>query len=294
MNFFIYLPLKSMKKFLIIVALVTFLSTSFIVSKGFSYHIGTCNRACLKTRHTTNRIFSLRRQNLKENCCGRCNLNYKRISFRDNYNKQIQNEYNHEKYSIYRASHSSLFPRNNNLLSNSQKRSIRETAYHQNFKWTNGYKFDYKKYENKFFKEKTGNIHFDIPISFIKIGTTKYYDARRDLTVNLSEGNTYYCGDLGFNLCLAKGSKQLRKKRGYSNIRNLSQKFELRKMINGNKYVSVPVYKESFVNNGQIHYFYTIMNPYNRNLVGLEGVAPVENEYASSNLVNAIFNSIEL
>jgi hypothetical protein len=290
-----------MKKFLTILAISSAILSTGLIAQGLSYYRNSnCNRNhCLPVRKTTNRIFSynqyqtLRRiarlRRIKKN-------EGNKYSFWKNYNRQAQQPFNKVRYSEYRASHSNFFPRNNNTLPKTHKIVVRETAYQQNFNIDS--RFQAKKYKKDFFAESKSGYTVSFPVDFTKEDNGEYYDTQRDLTIKISKGLKFSCGELNFQLCASKKGAESREKNGLKNVKKLSQKFGLKEMIINGKLTMAPTYRESFVageyGSEKVYFFYTILNPHNKTIVNLEGIAPAQNEYASENLVNAIFRKIQL
>ena len=287
-----------MKKFLSILAIATVTVATIVITQGAAHNIRRCRMDhCLKTRVTTNRIFSfdsyqLRRQ-LERRARIRRNSGNK-FTFWNNYKRQIAKPFVKQNYATYRATHSSLFPRNNNTLTQPHKIAVRETEYHQNYKWDSLKKNETIAQHNRDnFVMETGNgFTVKMPKSFIKTSEGKFYDAARDLTVNMAKDNLTNCGGLSFQLCASK--KNAKSRENMENVKNLDQNFRLRQVKVGGETVMFPTYQESFEYNDQVYYSYTNMNPFTGNIVTMYGLAPATNKFAAGNLMETLFRNIQL
>ncbi len=289
-----------MKKFLIVLAISSTVLSTVLISQGFGREIRRCrNNHCLKVRTTTSRIFSYNQYpRLREMARLRRIANNKgnKYSFWKNYSRQIQQPFNRERYAEYRASHSTLFPRNNNTLPKTHKIVARETAYHQHYNVDS--RFRAEEYKKDFFAESKNGYTVNFPVDFTKEGNGEYYDAQRDFIVKTSRGLRFSCGELNFQFCSSKKGAESREKKGLKNVKNLSQKFGLKEVIINGRPTMAPTYRESFIageyGKEEVYFFYTIMNPTDKTIVNLNGVAPAKNKYATSNLINSIFRKIKL
>jgi hypothetical protein len=290
-----------MKKFLTVLAISTAVLSTVIISQGLSHQIRRCRQNhCLKLRPTTNRIFSYDQYHFQRKIARLRRIaknEGNKFAFWINYNKQIQQPFNRKRYAEYRASHSTLFPRNNNLLKNTHKVSVRETAYHQNFNYNRNYELK-NNYKKEFFSASTNNYKIKIPVDFTKSDNGKFYDKKRDFTLNIENSNGKFCENLTFRLCASQKGSKTREKMNLKNVKKLSQKFGLKQMLVNGKTLLIPTYRESFVAGEygveKVYFFYTIMNSYNENVVTLYGTAPEKYHLPSSNLLNSIFRTIKL
>ena len=291
-----------MKKFLTILAIATTTVTTILVTQGMAHEIRRCrNNHCLQARPTTNRIFSfdsyqLRRQIDKEARLAKNEGN--KFEFWQNYKKQIAQPFDKKAYSVYKSTHSSLFPRYNNTLTQPHKIAVRETEYHQNYNWDSLKRINetIEASRNNFFVESGTGYVANIPTSFIKTDDGSLYDAQRDLNVNIQKETNHNCNGLSFQLCASQNLAESRE--NMTKVKNLSQKFGLRQVNMNGKTVLFPTYRETFTageyGSEQVYFSFSTMNSYNKNIVSLNGFAPEKNKFAATNLMNSIFQSIQL
>lgn len=287
-----------MKKFLTILAIVTTTITTVIIAQGSAVKIPRCrHNYCLKMRKTTNRIFSYNQYQFQREIAKQQRIERNRgnkFLFWKNYNRQISRNYVKQNYATYRATHSSLFPRNNNVIPQPHKIAVRETEYHQNYKWDSLKKTELIQEHNKatFYMEKGNGYSVKMPKSFIKNADGKFYDTMRDLTVEITSEDNLNCAGLSFQLCASQENAKFRE--NMDNIQDLSQKFRARQVSVGGNTVLFPTYQETFESNGQVYFSYTNQNPLTGNTVTLSGFAPTDNKFASSNLMETLFSNLQL
>jgi len=288
-----------MKKFISALVILVTAITVVIVGQGTAHYIRRCRyNHCLPVRKTTSRIFpfnqyQLRRQIEREARIRRNTGN--KFLFWKNYKRQISRKYNSQNYMTYKLAHRSLFPRINNVLPQPHKIAVRETAYHQNYKWDSlKIKETIAKHNQQNFVRYGGNnFTLKMPKSFVKTTDGKIYDAARDLTVSIKQDNND-CEGLSFQLCASKRNAEFRENMDMDDVKNLEQNFRLRQVLVGGESILFPTYQETFENEGQVYYIYTNMNPLTGNIVTISGISPVENKFAAGNLMETLFRGIQL
>ncbi len=284
-----------MKKFLIVLGIsLTVLTVSSVNS---SLAGDCCQNHCYQKRTMSNRIFSIDqyshlRRLWREDRIRKNQGNH--YSFWRNYNRQINRQYDKKLYKLYRASHSDLFPRNNNLYP-THKRSVRETNYHQDFRWDTYRK---NRLAPKFRRTlKTKNYQgfsVKVPESFVQESENVYYNSRHGLKVKVSLGFTN-CNGVNFNWCVPNEAGKSRENLG--EVANLTHKTsKLVRTRQNDEKVYYPLYQESFVVNEdggeKVYFLYVLMNPLTQKTVRLQGVTPLENKVPSENLMKTIlFNT---
>jgi len=287
-----------MKKFLTILAVASVAVASVAISQGAAHYIRRCRfNHCLPVRKTTSRIFpfnqyQLRRAIEREARIRRNGGN--KFGFWRNYNRQISRGFVKQKYTTYKLAHRDLFPRINNVLPQPHKLAVRETAYHQNYKWDSLKKIETIAQHNQenFTVAKGNGYSVKMPVSFTQTASDKYYDAARDLSVEFYQDNKLNCEGLSFQLCASKFNAKSRE--NMDDVKNLSQKFRLRQVRVGDTDVTFPTYQETFEYNDQVYYSYTNMNPLTGNIVVITGFAPKSNEFAAGNLMETLFRNLKL
>ncbi len=288
-----------MKKFLTILAVASVAVASVAISQGAAHYIRRCRfNHCLPVRKTTSRIFPFNqyqlRRSLEREARIRRNRGNKFLFWR-NYNRQISRGFVKQKYMVYKLAHRSFFPRINNVLPQPHKLAVRETAYHQNYKWDSLKKVEtIAKHNQEYFAVEKGNGYsVKMPKTFTKTASGKYYDAERDLSVEIRQDNlALSCDGLSFQLCASQLNSKSRE--NMDDVKNLSQTFRLRQVRVGDADVSFPTYQETFEHNGQVYYSYTSMNPLTGNIVVMTGCAPESNKFAAGNLMETLFRNLKL
>ncbi len=287
-----------MKKFLSVLAVATIALTIIMIAPSAARYIHRCRfNHCLPLRKTTSRIFpfnqyQLRRQLAREARI-RKNLGNKFL-FWKNYQRQISRGFIKQNYTAYKLAHRQFFPRINNVLPQPHKIAVRETQYVQDYKWDSLKKVEtITQHNQEYFQNFKGNgFSTKVPKYFVKNSNGELYDATHDLTVKISRDFDLNCSGLSFQLCASKRNAKIRENMG--NVKNLEQKFRLRQVNVGGENISFPSYMEKFENDGQVYFSYTNMNPLTGNIVTMTGFAPIQNEFAASNLMETLFRNLAL
>jgi hypothetical protein len=273
-----------MKKFISISALVVAITSIAFIALGAA----TCCTDSV-VRPTTNRIFAYNYRNHLRRVQSCTTNEMAKFKFWYNFQQQKKVTYDRKNYAVWRSAHDDLFPRDNNIQSDSENivrnddlltvRTVRELPVVNTGGW----------------EQPIDGLTFQLPADVIRNDEEQYTDKRSDLVFEINKFEDG-CTSLGFQQCAITRAKHLRARRNLKATWDVSREFSLRRAVIGNKNVLVPHFQEVFTVNDfgteRTYVINTIQNPLTDEVVYIEGWSSVQDAPRAENLLQAVSRTI--